>query len=73
MISIKIHENVVACCDVELVGKNFEEDKLFLDISKRFYEGEVFDEEKIIEVLRGASNLSLVGDKIIVLALRGYC
>ena len=70
MISIKVHENVVACCDVDLIGKSFEEDKLFLDVSKRFFQGEMFDEEKAIQILNDATNLSLVGERVIALALR---
>ena len=67
---IESYRNIVAVADKELIGKTFEEEKLFLDISKRFYEGELFDEEKVIKVLSEANNLSLVGEKIIGLALK---
>jgi len=70
MISIKFHETVVACCDVELIGKSFEEDKLALNVSEIFYKGELFDEESAIKVMGEAKNLSLVGENTIGLALR---
>lgn len=70
MICVIVHENVVACCDAELVGKVFEEGKLFLDVSKGFYGEEYFEEEDVIKVLKDAKNLNLVGEKIIALALR---
>ena len=46
----KIHNSrgrtVVAVCDEDLLGKTFEEGKLFLKVSKEFYGGERKDVEE---------------------------
>lgn len=73
MIYFKIHngnERVTAICDKELIGKKISEGKLCLDVSKRFYEGELIDEEKLKEVLKDATNLNIVGEKSIKIALK---
>ena len=54
---IKIHEEykkIVAVCDSDLVGKNFEEGKLQLNVSEHFYRGKEFDEAKALKILEAA-------------------
>jgi hypothetical protein len=73
---VKIHENpredqtpVVAICDEDLIGKKVTDGKLNLHITERFYKGEKKSEEEVIEIIKNADNLNLVGKKTIKLAL----
>lgn len=74
MFSIKKHEKgdsaVTAICDVDLVGKKFEEGELQLDVSERFYKGDEIDEVKVVEEMKDATILNLVGKNVIELALK---
>ncbi|HIH14880.1 MAG: hypothetical protein QT08_C0023G0004 [archaeon GW2011_AR17] len=69
MISVQFHENVVSLCDSELIGKTFEEGKHFLVVSEIFYRGEEMNKKKVIEVLKNAISINLVGKKTIAIAL----
>jgi len=60
---------VIAVCDEDLVGKKFSEDDYTLDISNRFYKGEKKSEEQIKKILKRSSNINIVGEKIIKLAV----
>lgn len=67
---IKIHKSyreVVGICDVELIGKQFEEDIFQLDIKENFFKGEDLDEEKLIETMQDLSKedatFYIVGEK----------
>ena len=70
---IKIHYGqlgeVVAICDKELIGKRFEEGILQLEVHKEFYKGERKNRKYVKKIMMEASNLSLVGEKTIKLAL----
>lgn len=73
MIYVKVHkgnENVVAICDKNLIGKKFSEGKLCLDVKEGFYKGELMDEEKVKEIFKNATNLNIVGEKSVKLALK---
>lgn len=74
MIYLKIHRSgestIIALCDKELVGKKFEDKKLQLNITERFYKGEALPEDQIIEILREAANINIVGKKSIEAALK---
>lgn len=73
MILLKLHKNgnseVVSLCDSNLIGKTFEEGKLHIEISERFYKGEELPKEKVIMVLKSCNNANIVGEKSIKLAL----
>jgi len=70
----KIHgtENntVLACCDKELIGKAFEEGDFYFEVKETFYKGETIDEEKLIKLLEENSNINLVGNKTIGIAIK---
>jgi len=70
---VKVHESeariVVAICDEELIGKKFSEEDKQLEITERFYKGEKEEEEKVIEIMKEASNLNIVGKETVKLAL----
>jgi uncharacterized protein len=67
---IKIHSScreVVAICDTELLGKQFEEENKQLNIKESFYKGEEVDEEKIINLIKDLTKedatFNIVGEK----------
>ncbi len=74
MIYVKIHKSannfVTSLCDSELIGKKFKEGKLVLDVSERFYKGELVDEDKIEDYLKDAINVNLVGERVVDAALK---
>lgn len=50
----KIHQSyrtVVAICDSELLGKTFEEGIKILEVRESFYNGDEFEEKKLIEFM----------------------
>lgn len=61
---------LVAICDKELVGKNIKDKELKVKVSRKFYQGELVDEKKCIELMKKATIGNLIGKKIIKLALR---
>ncbi len=69
---IKIHKsyrNVVAICDVDLMGKRFEEGKRQLEIKENFFKDKQVSKEEAIKILRKEagkdSTFNIVGDKSI--------
>ena len=77
MISIKIHQtyrDIVAICDIELLGRYFEEGKFQLDIKESFYKGEQVDEKKAIQIIQNQARedaiFNIVGEKSISYALK---
>ncbi len=66
---IKIHtssvNSMLAISDVDIIGKSFIDGELKLDISERFYKGELVNINKIIDLITKFSNISIVGVKII--------
>ena len=70
MIYAKIHKDVIAMCDSDLIGKKFEDDEKQLDVSERFYKGEKVDEKRVIELLKSGGNLNLVGNEVVGIALK---
>ena len=70
MILVKFHEDVVALCDSNLIGKEFEEGERYLKVSERFYKGEEISEEEIRKIFKGVDNINMVGKEIINFALK---
>jgi hypothetical protein len=58
-------EEVLALCDRNLLGKVLKQGNAVLDLKAyaAFYEGAVVGEKEAIELIRGARNLNLVGEK----------
>jgi uncharacterized protein len=71
---IKIHKSkdsvVTAICDEILIGKIFSDSERQLEITERFYKGEKKSEEEVEEIMKNATNLNLVGEKTINIALK---
>ncbi|MFH1972407.1 MAG: DUF424 family protein [archaeon] len=70
MIYVKIHKDVIALCDENIIGKTFEDEKRRIEVSERFYKGELVDEEEVVEILKEGKNMNLVGNKVIEIALK---
>lgn len=61
---------ILAICDENLIGKHFEEGILKLDITERFYKGELVDDKKAIILMEKARNINIIGKDSIALALK---
>lgn len=61
---VKRHKGVLAVCDEELVGRKFG----VLDVSERFYKGELIDGERLAELLKDNSNINIVGERSVTAA-----
>ena len=76
MIRVKIYnvqmETVVAVCDDELYGRTLRDGKMKLDVNE-FYDGEIVDEGALPKILKCATNLNLVGDRCVEIAVECGC
>ena len=77
MISLRRHsfgrELLVAACDLDVLGKTFEEGDLRLEVNEGFYTGEKVDLRLLLEVLALASIANLVGQETVQAAIgAGY-
>jgi hypothetical protein len=77
MISIKIHKSyryVVAICDSNLVGKQFEQNKFQLDVKENFFKEEEVNEEKAIEIMKNYNQedatFNIIGEESTQAALK---
>lgn len=66
----KLNQRVVSICDEDILNKKYEFGGLSLDISERFYKGELIDEKIAEDYLKNENNLNLVGKNIIDLGLK---
>ena len=71
---LKIHSSgerkIIAVCDENLIGKTFEEKDLQLQVSKRFYKGEIVNENKILEEIKDADYVNIVGKNSVDFAIK---
>ncbi len=61
---------ILAVCDSGLKGKVFEENRLRLDLSISFYNGEEMDESQTAELFKAAYIINLAGKNSVQLALK---
>ncbi|OFV67135.1 MAG: protein containing DUF424 [Candidatus Syntrophoarchaeum caldarius] len=70
---LKIHEvdgkKVVAVCDRALLGRSFEDGEISVEITERFYKGEIASRSEVISVLQDAENVNLFGDMAVGCAI----
>jgi hypothetical protein len=59
---------VLALCDEKLLGKTLREKTLKINISERFYGGELIDEKIAVELMKKATIGNLIGKEAIELA-----
>jgi len=52
---------LVSACDTNLIGKKFREGKFQIDVSKKFYGGQLVDAKTLREYLEEATIANLVG------------
>ena len=64
------HQVVIAICDEGIVGKTFTEGDKELIISEDFYKGILMDEEEILDILKGASNVNFAVEDSISCGLK---
>ena len=75
--SVKSHvsqgEVLVAACDVDILGKTFEEGDLQIQVGEGFYGGERIDTDRMTEMIGLATILNLIGKRVVRLAIElGY-
>ncbi|MEM2121112.1 MAG: DUF424 family protein [Candidatus Woesearchaeota archaeon] len=70
----KIHKAqgkiVLAVCDEEIFGKKFCEGNKQIDLTSDFYNGKKTDELHVLELMKSANSINLVGKNIIKLAIK---
>ncbi|MFX1389672.1 MAG: DUF424 family protein [Promethearchaeota archaeon] len=64
-IHIKDDIETIACCDEDLLNQVYKEGNLRIEISNRFFGGNLIDIEEAISILKHASFFNIVGEKII--------
>ena len=64
------HGVIMVITDIEIIGKKFEDEKLQLDFSKKFYHGEEKTEQEIIERLKKGYIINLNGKNSINIGLK---
>ncbi len=62
-------EIMVAVCDEEIVGMDFREGELRLEIKEEFYGKDVFDEDEVKKALKQATIANISGEKAVKLAV----
>ncbi len=74
---IKIHKSyrlVVAVCDSDIIGKRFEQGNKLLDVRENFYNGEEFEEQKAIAMMKSYAaedaTFNIIGEKSCQAALK---
>ena len=63
------HGLLVIITDSNLIDKKFEEGKLQLDLTKKFYSGEEKNKEEAIEIIKRARHLHLTGENSVSLGI----
>lgn len=61
---------LVNICDSELLGKEFKEKEIVLSIKEEFYRGIIVDEDIVIEEMKKADILIVIGERAVKLAIR---
>ncbi|MDK2384853.1 MAG: DUF424 family protein [Candidatus Korarchaeota archaeon] len=74
---VKVHrvggDVMLAACDEELRGKRFEEGTLRIEVSKTFYGGFRAELDELVEYMRQATIMNLVGKRVVSAAVEaGY-
>ena len=71
---VKFHTHgdrtVVAICDKELIGKKLKDKNISIEITERFYKGELKSEQEVCKIFQEATNMNIIGKKAIELALK---
>ena len=73
---VRIHEsyrNVIAICDENLIGENFEEGQMQLEVKENFFKGEKKTIEEVKKIIENGiiedTTFNIVGEESVNLAL----
>jgi len=71
---VKFHTHgdrtVVAICDEDLIGKTLKDKNISIEISERFYKGELKSEKEVAKIFQEATNINIIGKKSINFAIK---
>ena len=74
MIYVKKHKSetseVTAICDEDLIGKKFKGNKIKINITERFYKGDLLEDNDVIKTIETSNNINIIGKNSINLALK---
>ena len=56
-------------CDADLLGRTLKRDNFSLKISQEYYAEKVVEKEEAKDLLKGSSNINMVGKEIISLSI----
>jgi hypothetical protein len=77
MLAVKVHRSyrvVVGMCDLDLVGKKFEEGKRQLDLRANFYKEEEMEFDKAVALLKRQAledaSFNIVGEEAVKAAIK---
>jgi len=56
-------KSILAICDKDLIGKEFEDGKIFFRASEKFYGNQEFSEKEIIEMALESDSINVFGNK----------
>ena len=60
---------IVAVCDADVLGEQFERGDASLTVDPDFYDGEQADEQRVVESLTRCTTANLVGSRAVGLAI----
>ncbi|HLC79311.1 MAG TPA: DUF424 family protein [archaeon] len=64
------NSTVLACCDEDVLGKNFSDEKYDVSVDEHFYKGEKVGEEQMIELLASSDSINLFGKESVAVAIK---
>jgi len=71
---INSYRDVVAICDLDLIGKVFEQGKFQLDVKESFYKGKQVSEKELLDMInhlsREDATFNIVGKNSVHVALK---
>ena len=60
---------LVVVTDADIIGKKFEDEKLQLDLTKKFYQGEVKTKEEVKQMMMTARHMHLTGKGAVAIGM----
>ncbi len=60
---------LVVVTDADIIGKKFEDEKLQLDLTKKFYQGEVKTKEEVKQMMMAARHMHLTGKGAVAIGM----
>ncbi len=63
-------EKMLAICDADIVGKNFEEEDLQISVTEEFYADKECDEGEVTNLIKSPTIINAVGKNIISIMVK---